>query len=207
MDEPLALAPLRAYVEPPALDDAAELLAGGPVSAIAYAFTSTGYLAREADDTLRCRLERRTNGVPVITTCSSAVRALHALGARRMALIHPPWIGGELNDLGGAYFASHGFDVVMAASAGLPGGQRDLRPEAVFDWTRTHVSDDAEAVFFGGNGFRVVGAIGALEEALGRPVVSANQVLLWHTLRACGVRAASQGYGRIFGLDLPEEAP
>jgi hypothetical protein len=32
---PIALAPLLAYVEPPALDDAAGLLAGGPISVIA----------------------------------------------------------------------------------------------------------------------------------------------------------------------------
>jgi len=42
--EPIDLATLRAYVAPPLLDEAAALLAAGPASAIAYAFTSTCYL-------------------------------------------------------------------------------------------------------------------------------------------------------------------
>jgi maleate cis-trans isomerase len=35
----------------------------------------------------------------------------------------------------------------------------------------------AEAVFFGGNGFRAIGMIAALEQALGRPVLTGNQVV------------------------------
>ncbi|MGZ6617287.1 MAG: hypothetical protein ACXVFQ_23050 [Solirubrobacteraceae bacterium] len=36
------------------------------------------------------------------------------------------------------------------------------------------------------NGFRAVGAIAALEQMLQRPIVSANQELLWTTLEAAG---------------------
>ena len=45
----------------------------------------------------------------------------------------------------------------------------------------------------GGNGFRAVGVISALEAELQRAVVTANQVLLWALLRAAGAtRAASR---------------
>jgi len=61
---------------------------------------------------------------------------------------------------------------------------------------------DAEAVVFGENGFRAVGAIAALEEDLGRSVVTANQVLLWAALRMtdADVRSVSD-YGRLFRHD------
>jgi maleate isomerase len=42
-----------------------------------------------------------------------------------------------------------------------------------------------------------VAILDALEQDLGRPVVSANQASLWHCLRAAGVRTAVEGYGSL----------
>jgi maleate isomerase len=53
---------------------------------------------------------------------------------------------------------------------------------------------------------RAVGVIQALEEDLGIPVLTANQVLLWHLLRLAGTHAPVAGYGRLFERDLPAEA-
>jgi maleate isomerase len=66
-----------------------------------------------------------------------------------------------------------------------------------------NVPDSAEAVFIGGNGVRAVGAVGALEEDLGRPVLSANQVAFWLALRLAGARVPVGGYGRLFAHDPP----
>ena len=38
---------------------------------------------------------------------------------------------------------------------------------------------NAEGVFIGGNGFRAIGVIKALEDSLDRPVLTANQVAFW----------------------------
>jgi maleate isomerase len=40
----------------------------------------------------------------------------------------------------------------------------------------------------------------ALEEELGLPVSTANQVAFWHAQRLAGSRASVIGYGRIFDL-------
>ncbi len=56
----------------------------------------------------------------------------------------------------------------------------------------------ADAVFIGGNGLRAIGAIAALEKALDKPVLTANQVLLWQSLRSAGVASSVTEYGRIF---------
>ncbi len=63
---------------------------------------------------------------------------------------------------------------------------------------RSQVPATAEAVLFSGNGFRAIGVIAALEEDLGRPVLTANQVAFWYALRQAGVRASANGYGRVF---------
>jgi maleate isomerase len=87
---------------------------------------------------------------------------------------------------------------VFASPVVLAGGQHDIRPGDVYEWVRTNVPDDADAIFFGGNGFRVVGAIEWLERDLQRPVLSANQVLLWAALGAAGVTAEPiTGYGEL----------
>jgi maleate isomerase len=198
--EPIELAGLRAYLRPPLLDDAAALLAGAPISVIAYAFTSTSYLGDDGDDdVLKDRLQRRTDGIPVVTTCAAAVQALRSLDVDRIALVHPPWISGELNDMGASFFRRRGIDVVSASPIDRPPRSQDrIDANAVYEWVRATVPDRAEAVFFGGNGFRVVGAIDRLERDLERPVLSANQVLLWAALRAAGVNDAPvAGYGRL----------
>jgi CheY-like chemotaxis protein len=46
-----------------------------------------------------------------------------------------------------------------------------VHPGTIYEWTRAHVLKNADAVFIGGNGFRAVGAIEALEKDLGRPVL------------------------------------
>lgn len=198
-DEPIALATLRAYVQPPLLDDAAGLLATGPASVIAYAFTSTCYLGGEGDDdALRARLEQRTSGIPVVTTCVAATQAMRALGVDRIALVHPPWVSDDLGSMGAAYFRRRGLEVAMAARVPLAVDPLQLDPGDVYDWVRENVPAEAAAVFLAGNGFRTVSLIAALEADLGRPVLSANQVLLWAALRAAGVDAAVTGYGQIF---------
>ncbi len=214
MDPTLALQSVRAFADPPGLDDAAELLASAPLSAIALCFTGSSYVRGAEDDAaLQARLEARTRGIPVAVACASAAVALRTLGARRVALIHPPWFSTELNVLGQQYFEQQGFEVVYAAPFGaeatVAGGERQplhqrvLDPGTLYEWTRAHVPPTAEAVYIGGNGFRAIGAIKALEDDLGRPVLTANQAAFWHALRLSGTRAAVTNYGQIFDRDLP----
>ena len=206
MDLTIALEPTRAFADPPAIDEAAELLAAAPLHAIGVAFTGSSYIRGAADDqTLRARLEGQTRGIPVAVTAHSAVLALRSLEAGKVALIDPPWFSPELIALGADYFAGQGFEAVSAAAAGLPSNQWAIHPGQLFEWTRAHVPPAAEAVFIGGNGFRAVGVIEALEEDLAIPVLTANQVLLWHMLRLAGTRAPVTGYGRLFERELPDE--
>src|SRR5206468_3663117 len=63
MDPTIADNPVRAIADPPAIDDAAEMLAMAPLHAIVFGFTSSSYVRGAADDaTLKSRLEARTRG-------------------------------------------------------------------------------------------------------------------------------------------------
>lgn len=205
MDRTIADDPVRAFADPPLVDDAAELLASAPLHAIAYGFTSSSYVRGAADDAkLKERLERRTRGgIPVVISCAAAVTALIALGVTRLALISPPWFSAEMDHQGARYFQSQGFEVVHNGPAGLPSDQQAIQPSELYEWVRTRTPKSAEAVFIGGNGFRAIGVIEALEENLDRPILTANQVAFWQALALSGSREPIVGYGRIFGLKLP----
>ncbi len=200
----LAADPVRAVADPPAVDDAAEMPAIAPLHAIIFGFTSSSYLRGAADDeALKSRLEARTRGIPVIVPCAAAVAAMVALSVKRMALINPPWFSDEIDQRGADYFRSQGIEVVYSGPAGLSSDQQAIQPDQVYDWVCSRVPMNAEGVFIGGNGFRAIGVIKALEDSLGRPVLTANQVAFWCALRWASARAPVTGYGRIFEFDLP----
>jgi maleate isomerase len=140
-----------------------------------------------------------SQGRPVVTTGQAMLDALAALGARRVMLIDPPWFPPELSERGGAWLEGAGFEIAAAMPAGLPSGQENIHPGQLYRWIRANLAHGAEAVAIGGNGFRAVGAIEALEADLGIPVITANTALLWQTLRTLGLPTAEvTRYGRLF---------
>jgi maleate cis-trans isomerase len=179
------------------------------MQAIVLAFTTTSYvLGPDGEQAVKARLEKRSNGIPVLTTGAAAVAAFRSLGVRRIALIHPPWFADDDQQLGITYFQKQGFDVVYANQMRLRGFEvakptdplrkfTEVYPAELYAFARAEVPATAEGVFLGGNGFRAIGMIAALEEELGRPVLTGNQVAFWYALRQAGVREPVNGYGRV----------
>jgi len=200
MDPTIPLAPVRAFAEPPHVDDAAELLAAAPLDAIAYAFTSSAYvLGADAESAMLERLEQRTRGIPVLAATSATVEALRALGASHLALVDPPWFDVALSEMGRRYYEAAGFSVARSGPCALPSDQAQITPEQLFDWILANCPREVDAITIGGNGFRAVGVIAALESQLDCSVISANQALLWATLRAAGAPTSEVvGYGMLF---------
>ncbi|MEU4195339.1 maleate cis-trans isomerase [Kribbella sp. NPDC026611] len=201
MDPTIPLAPVRAFVEPPAIDEATALLAAAPVQAIGIGFTSSSYvLGPDGEREVNERLAKLTGGIPVVSPGAAAVDGFRALRVDRLAVFSPPWFDAVLDEMGADYFAAQDFDVVLHQPCDLPSNQRSICPSELFSWIAANTPRDAEAVFVGGNGFRAVGVIAALEDELRRPVVTANSALLRGLLRAASTRARPVGYGRVFGV-------
>jgi maleate isomerase len=145
------------------------------------------------------RLEKTSRGVPVILSAPAAVDALRAVGARRVAVIHPPWFNDEMNARGRDYFHVHGFEVVLCAQLKPARSFTEVPAPEVFKWVSAHAPQQAEAILLSGNGLRAVGTIRELERRLRRPVLTANQVVFWAALRAARVTAKVTRYGSLFG--------
>src|SRR5262245_4619526 len=167
--------PSMLRVFPPHPDDATALLAALPMQAIVLTFTTTSYiLGPDGEQALKARLEKRSNGIPVLLTGAAAVAAFRALGVRRIALIHHRgsrtmsnnW---ELRTFGirdSMSFTQTKCALGVCRSRSLPIRYASL-PSCIpqsFTYSRAEVPATAEAVFFGGNGFRAIGMIAALEE-------------------------------------------
>jgi maleate isomerase len=198
MDPTIALQAVRAFAEPPGVDDAVGLLALAPLSVIGFGFTSSAYvIGRDGEAQMCRRLGERAEGIPVVSTGAAMAQAVVALGGRRIALVSPPWFDEQLSSLGAEYFTSAGLEVVAAASCSLPSDQRAITPELLHAWVTANTPPDADAVVIGGNGFRAVGAIEALERDLRRPVVTANQALLWACMRTAACSVPVDHYGQL----------
>jgi maleate isomerase len=199
MDPTVPLAPVRAFAEPPHVDDAVEQLAAAPLNALAFGFTSSAYvIGRAGESAMVERLAERAHGIPVVAASEAGLQALSAFDAERIALFLPPWFDHELTALGRDYYEGAGLEVLFSASCDLPSDQARIEPAAVYEFVKEHVPAAADAVVIGGNGFRTVGVIEALEGAIERPVLTANQVLLWASLRAARATTKVTGYGRLF---------
>lgn len=193
---------VRAFAEPPFVDEAISLLSSAPLQAIVYAFTSSSYLmGAEADEAMKVRLEKRGDRIPIVVPAEAAVFALHTLHVKRLALIHPPWFPNELDELGAHYFRKQDFDVVFHAPAEeLRTDFGEIVPDELYQWAVTRIPKTAEAIFMGGNGMRAIGVIDALEKALGIPVLTANQVAFWRAIRLIGLSTNLVNYGQLFAF-------
>lgn len=152
---------------------------------------------------------------PFVTTngldTQAALRALHV---RKPFLVLPPWFNDETVAAGVRYYADAGLATARHHRYDPGRKWRDLAPnelvpqgaglaqevEPLYAQIRSHCPADADGVLIAGTGFRCVAILDALEQDLGRPVVSANQASLWHCLRSSGVRSAVDGYGSLLRM-------
>ena len=200
-------ADLARFADPPGPERATDLLARLPLQAIIYAWTVGSYLLGTTGELeLVTRVEKHSNGIPILMSAPAATAAFRALEAERIALVHAPFFTDDFDQKGAAYFQERGFDVVHVShlmpqvEIPHPNTGSAASPAEIYEWVRSYVPSSAQAVFLGGNALRAIGVIAALEEDLRRPVLTANQVSLWHALRMAGVGVTVDGYGQLLKM-------
>jgi maleate isomerase len=199
---PVALAEMLANDE---LEQAAEKLAWAEVGVIVFACT-TGSLVHGVgwDRELIGRIERAA-GIPATTTTTAVLAALHALGARSLA-IATPYLP-ELNEIEQAFFEASGFQVPGIVGKGC-GTDREIgRLEPVDAAKLVAIANcpGADTIFVSCTNFHVVETIAGIETRYRKPVVTSNQAGAWAVLRRIGIDDAIDGYGRL--LTLPATIP
>ena len=80
-------------------------------------------------------------------------------------------------------------------------GQGELDPSAVFDLGLAADHSDADALVLSCTDMRSVEIIERLEQAIGKPVISSNQAMMFQALQHAGIEDTVPGYGNILNRD------
>lgn len=159
--------------------------------AVAYACTSGSFVHGLAGE-LALRAAMSSVGAPYAVTASGAMlAALRHLGVTRVAVATPyvDAVTARLRE----FLAEAGYEVVGSAGLGRSGGIWKVRYAEVADLVLAADRPEAEAVFVSCTNLPTYDVIAPLERWLGKPVLSANQVLMWELLRGVGMRAVGPG--------------
>ena len=157
------------------------------------------YRGPDFTESLRRAMEEAT-GVPCTTMSHAIVRALQALGVRRVA-VATSYID-ELNDKLAAYLAHAGFTVTAIEGLSITGVKEvgEVGTEALVALSRrVHARDpSAEGIFISCGGLQTLDAIRRLEDELGLPATASSPAGFWDVVRLAGGDASSPGHGRLF---------
>lgn len=171
------------------------------VNALTYACTAVGFVrGPHGDEDLNERMSRASKA-PATCTITASVAALRSLRISKIA-VATPYVA-ELNELLCKFFEHHKINVVKLHNIDLvgkfDGAEVNSVPlEVVAKLAKDADSPDAEAVYIACTGLRTVPILGALEEDLEKPVISANQATMWHAQQLAGVKPRLNGLGTLF---------
>jgi maleate isomerase len=149
---------------------------------------------------VRAAIWRARPGIAVATPIEAGAKGLKRVGVRRISLL-VPYLP-RTADLVAGFFETEGLIITRRATFDLGGDpeMNRLAPDALAKAARAIDDPTSEAVFISCTGLRTAPIVAALEQALGKPVVTSNQALAWDALRLAGVDDPLPGRGRLFTL-------
>ncbi|MCZ4606297.1 decarboxylase [Streptomyces sp. Lzd4kr] len=137
-------------------------------------------------------------GMPASSTSFAFAHAVQELGVRRVAIgaTYPDDVAALfarfLTDAGAEVTAVRGSGIITAAEVGTWGEAE------VFALAKEADTADAEAVLLPDTALHTAAHIQALENELGKPVLTANQVTVWEALRLTDRRVNAPTLGELF---------
>lgn len=183
--------------------EGAEALRAADPDAVMWACTS-GSFVFGWDGARQQALELQESlHVPVSSTSLAFVDAVQALGMDRVAVAatYPEDVSRHFVELLGhgginvTQLVSH--DIATAALAG------ELDREGVLELARSNDSPEAQAILIPDTALHTARWINELEETLGKPVLTANQVTVWQGLRLAGALRPCAALGHLFAQASP----
>jgi|tagenome__1003787_1003787.scaffolds.fasta_scaffold20607926_3 maleate isomerase len=184
------------------LDKESRKLADAAVDIIVFAATAPSTrMGKGYDAQLIKRIEDAT-GKPATTAATAMLDAFSALGVRRVALAAAwsettnKWVAGFLE--------SHDIEVLSQVAMGIVSNNEvgRLHPDTAFEQGRKADRKDADAVFLACGNWWTASIVERLEQAVAKPVLTTNNMTVWHALKKMGVRESVPGFGQLL-RDMP----
>ncbi|GGZ22946.1 maleate cis-trans isomerase family protein [Streptomyces poonensis] len=189
---------LRELGSPRRLATGVEELRLSGAEAVVWACTSGSFAYGWEGAHEQVRTLARTAGLPASSTSFAFVHAVREIGARRIAIAatYPDDVAALfaafLKDAGLEPVAVHAAGVTTAAEAAAWDGDRILALARAGD----HL--DADALLVPNTALHTVSHLKTLESTLGKPVLTANQVSVWESLRLADRRVNAPQLGTLF---------
>jgi maleate isomerase len=158
---------------------------------VAYACTSGSFVEGAAGEEVLRRTMEDAGAPAACTTSGALIAALRALGVTQLA-IATPYVEPVTRRLV-AYLAEHGVSTASSEGLGLLGNIWRVTYSEVVEIVRAADNSTADALFISCTNLPTYDLIEPLEQALGKPVLTANQVTMWAALRAMGREAVGGG--------------
>lgn len=181
----------------PHIEDAARLLVpGSRLDAVAFSCTS-GTVAI-GPDRVRDAIRRARPGIHVTTPIEAGAEGLAKLGCRRISLLVPYLV--ETAGLISGYLERQGIEILRRATLDLEGDpdMNRVSPDCLVDAGREIFDPSSDGLFISCTGLRTAPVVERLERLIGKPVVTSNQALAWHSLRLTGVDDRLENRGSLF---------
>lgn len=158
---------------------------------VAYLCTSGSFVHGLAQET-QLREAIIAAGAPdAVTTSGALVEAVRELGLERVCVITP--YDAALTDRLVAFLGELGVDVLRSHHLGLGGGIWRVNYRTVAELILDVDDPGAEAVFVSCTNLPTYDIIAPLEERLGKPVLTANQLTIWACLGRMGLPMVGPG--------------
>ncbi|UXX85129.1 maleate cis-trans isomerase family protein [Roseovarius pelagicus] len=183
------------------IDHDLTMISGVRPAVVLYGCTSATLThGRAFDRDLAARIKRRS-GALSLTAAESLVRGLGALGVARVGFASP--YVGQINAEAVAFLSGAGFQTVRCHDIGRSlsnYGQGELTPDEVYALAVAADHPDAQAIVLSCTDMRSVEVIGRVEAALGKPVVTSNQAMVFALMQDLGLPRGVQHAGALFDL-------
>lgn len=193
-----AIAELLDLGSPAKLRHGAELLAPERPAAVVWACTSGSFVYGPQGARDQVLALAAAAGVPASSTSLAFVAAARALGVRRVAVAasYPDDVARLFVD----FLADAGIEVVAQTSAGIDTAAEvgTLTAAQVRELTLANDHPDAQALLIPDTAMHTIAVLPELEDALGKTVLTANQVTIWEGLRLIGEVPTAATLGSLF---------
>jgi maleate isomerase len=174
------------------------LVPEGRLDAVAYSCTSGTVVM--GFDKICDLIQAARPGVPCVTPITASLEALDRFDAHRLAVL-TPYVD-DVNAAIASHLEAQGKSIAGFTSFHIQDNEdmAAVPSEAIYQAALEADRPDADALFVSCTAIRAVDVVGRIEQALGKPVVSANQAMFWQALRASGHQQPVSGYGRLLEL-------
>ena len=203
---PVTAAEVKSFSEIDNLIKFAKDLAPVRPTCVAWACTSGSFLVGMEGSRRQVAALERSNGTPFTNTSQAMVHALQHLGVKRLGVGTP--YPSEFNAPIAKFLEDNEFEVSSLHNLGLNSDWEigSATPEDIYNLARRVAVDRAQAVFLACTGLGAIDLVGTLERDLGRPVLTANQVTMWHALRLSGISTTGlEQFGSLFSEAAAKE--